>query len=778
MKTNIFLKPLYTLFVFLIPVISFSQTEVCTIETSLGDIKIELYGDKAPKTVENFLRYVDAGLYNGSDFFRVCTAENEADRDVKIQVIQGGDIAEDKCFDAIEIETTEHTGIKHLDGVVSMARLGPNSATSSFFICIGDQPSLDYQGKRNPDGYGFAAFAKVVEGMDVVREIQMGENEGQLLLKKVEIIKISRIFRKREILPPALSWSGKSEGLLFNGDEKWLTDFEKKSFNFSPNYLQTVAWFERLALSSELISTEVIGKSPQGRDIIMVIASKDKKFHQGDTSDRSKSVLLVQSGIHSGEIDGNDAGMMLLRDIAHNGKDYLLNDNNFLFIPILNVDGHENSSEFSRPNQRGPEIMGWRTNSNNLNLNRDYTKIETPGVAAVIDLINFYNPDLYIDIHVTDGADYQYDLTFSFNKYASHSKEITNWLMEEYQPYVYEGLEKMGHIPGPFINPYKAADFSKGVTGYNLGTRFSNGYGDVRRVPSVLLENHSLKPYKQRVLGTYVFLEQSIEVLSKTFQSLRRNIDLDTKTIPNEIALSFEMSEHTTDTIMFKGVKSKMHKRGVLNLPYVEWTGEKDQVRKLPYYQANSPQNIVEIPKYFYVPVEWSQVIEKIKQHGIKYEIIQKPLSKKLTFYKADEFQMRNTPYEGRFIIQKSTLEKVELEREFQAGSLKISTDQKLGLLAVFLLESNSPDSFFKWGYFNEVLSRTEYIEGYVLEPLAKKMMAENPQLKKEFEAELKNNPKMKSSPYAIYTWFYERSDYFDKDWKIIPIGMEYADLK
>jgi peptidyl-prolyl cis-trans isomerase A (cyclophilin A) len=200
MKTNIFLKPLYTLFVFLILVISFSQTEVCTIETSLGDIKIELYGDKAPKTVENFLRYVDAGLYNGSDFFRVCTAENEADRDVKIQVIQGGDIAEDKCFDPIEIETTEQTGVKHLDGVVSMARLGPNSATSSFFICIGDQPSLDYQGKRNPDGYGFAAFAKVVEGMDVVREIQKGENEGQLLLKKVQIIKISRISLK-SIIP-------------------------------------------------------------------------------------------------------------------------------------------------------------------------------------------------------------------------------------------------------------------------------------------------------------------------------------------------------------------------------------------------------------------------------------------------------------------------------------------------------------------------------------------------------------------------------------------------
>lgn len=162
------------------------------IETSEGVIKVELAADRAPKTVANFLRYVDAELYNNSSFIRTCTPENEADRDVKIVVIQSDTLSEDRCFAPIEIETTEQTGILHTDGVLSMARSEPNSATASYFITIGDQPSLDYKGARNPDGYGFAAFGRVTEGMDVVREINRAEEIGQYIVEPIEIIRVYR----------------------------------------------------------------------------------------------------------------------------------------------------------------------------------------------------------------------------------------------------------------------------------------------------------------------------------------------------------------------------------------------------------------------------------------------------------------------------------------------------------------------------------------------------------------------------------------------------------
>jgi len=173
---------------------SFAQKSIpCLIKTSLGNIKVELYSEKAPVSVANFLKYVDHRLYDGTNFFRVCTPENEKERKIKIQVIQGGDVPEGKSFEPITIETTRQTGIRHLDGTLSMARDKPNSATSSFFICVNDQPELDFAGKRNPDGQGFAAFGKVTKGMKVVRKIQAQKDKDQYLVNPVKIISIRRL---------------------------------------------------------------------------------------------------------------------------------------------------------------------------------------------------------------------------------------------------------------------------------------------------------------------------------------------------------------------------------------------------------------------------------------------------------------------------------------------------------------------------------------------------------------------------------------------------------
>jgi Peptidyl-prolyl cis-trans isomerase (rotamase) - cyclophilin family len=173
---------------------SFGQKPVkCLVKTELGDIKIELFADKAPVTVANFLKYVDNKLYDGSSFFRVCTRENEKNRKVKIQVVQGGDVPEGKEFAPIQMETTQQTGIHHLNGTLSMARDAPNSATSSFSICVNDQPELDFAGKRNPDGQGFAAFGRVTKGMKVVHKIHVQKDKDQYLIKPIKILSIRRI---------------------------------------------------------------------------------------------------------------------------------------------------------------------------------------------------------------------------------------------------------------------------------------------------------------------------------------------------------------------------------------------------------------------------------------------------------------------------------------------------------------------------------------------------------------------------------------------------------
>ena len=206
-------------------------------------------------------------------------------------------------------------------------------------------------------------------------------------------------------LPPAPAWHGASESLIAAADNPWITPTERNGFVETPNYEATRAWLERLDAASPLIRMETFGRTPQGRDMLVVYASAD-----GAQFDPKKPVLLIQAGIHPGEIDGKEAGMMLLRDICFGAKRSLLDHVNLVFIPIFNIDGHERSGPFNRPNQRGPANMGWRNTAQNLNLNRDYVKMDAPEMRALIALIHRVHPDLYLDIHVTDGMDYQYDI--------------------------------------------------------------------------------------------------------------------------------------------------------------------------------------------------------------------------------------------------------------------------------------------------------------------------------------------------------------------------------
>src|SRR5947208_2403687 len=214
-------------------------------------------------------------------------------------------------------------------------------------------------------------------------------------------------------LPPTLPWSGKSRMLLAKPNDPWITVAEKTGFHATPTYSQTVAYLRALSAVAPELRLVSLGRSPEGRDIWMAIVSRDRLFTPETMQRNAKPTLLVQGGIHAGEIDGKDAGLMFLRELTVGGRwRSLLDRANFLFVPILNVDGHERSSPYGRINQRGPVVTGSRTNARNLNLNRDYAKLDTPEVRAIVAALDQWKPDLYIDAHVTDGSDYQYDVTF------------------------------------------------------------------------------------------------------------------------------------------------------------------------------------------------------------------------------------------------------------------------------------------------------------------------------------------------------------------------------
>lgn len=577
----------------------------------------------------------------------------------------------------------------------------------------------------------------------------------------------------QDFLPETLPWNGKSKSLIASPTDPWVTPGELTGLTESPSYEETMAWLEKLDENSPYITMIPIGLSEQGRAIQMLIVSKNQEFTADEIARSKKSLILFQAGIHAGEIDGKDAGMMLLRDINQGEKLELLDKANLLFIPILNVDGHERKSEYGRVNQRGPKVMGWRTNAVNLNLNRDYTKLETAGIKAVAKVINDYDPDLYIDIHVTDGADYQYDVTYGFVETGGYSPEISSWLSTQFKPEVDQALKDQGHIPGPLLFAANGQDFSEGNVAFSFSPRFSHTYGDIRHLPAILIENHSLKPFEQRVLGTYVFLEQAIKSVGDHFVALQNAVESDSDQSMESVVVKYGFRETPADSMEFLGIKSEKITSELTGNEYVSWRAE-PITQQVPSILMDRPVSSVPVPKAYWIPSEWKEVIQKMKEHGIQMEVLEEAKELNLEYSTVTDYRMVSQPYEGKMRFQSFDLAKKYIKLSLQPGSVRVKTDQPLGELAVILLEPESVDSFFQWGYFNTILSQTEYMETYVMEPMAKQMLENDPELKKKFEEEKEKDEEFAKSPRRIYRWFYEQTPYIDQNWKVIPVGREW----
>ena len=573
-------------------------------------------------------------------------------------------------------------------------------------------------------------------------------------------------------LPPALPWSAVSEALIVPANDPWITPSERSGLTNTPTYAETIAWLNVLAEASQQVHLVSLGTSAEGREIWMVVASASGAATASALKRNGRPILLVQAGIHSGEIDGKDAGLMLLRDMTVGRvRADLLAGANFLFIPILSVDAHERRSATNRVNQRGPAGQGWRTNSRNLNLNRDYAKLDTEEIRAVVRAINKWQPDLYLDIHVTDGIDYQYDITFGHLGQFGWSPKIAKWLDDRLTPALTAELKAQGHIPGPLIFALDNADPDKGILSWASTPRYSDGYGAARHLPTVLVENHALKPYRQRVLGTYVLLATAMQTLARYGTELRRAVTADQSREPKNVPLSWKGPDKAQREVSFKGMSWRKRPSDITGSEQIEWTGEARTVN-LPVLALDAPALTVRRPKAYWIPPAWKGVISRLALHGIYMETMSSARTVRVEFDRLSDIQFDAAPFEGRMRVKAQTTPEVRSIR-FPAGSVRVPTSQPLGDLVVNLLEPQGPDSFFQWGFFLEVLQRTEYVEGYVMEPLAQRMLDADPQLRRDFETALKGDPEMAASPRARLQWFYRRTPYFDANWRLYPVGRE-----
>ena len=574
------------------------------------------------------------------------------------------------------------------------------------------------------------------------------------------------------ILPPELPWSGKSRSLMVPTDHPWVTPAEKTGLARTSRYEQTVSWLRKLVDAAPELAMVSLGTSPERREIWMVIASEPGASTPEALRANGKPILLAQAGIHAGEIDGKDAGMMLLRDLTVRGNlSDLLREANFLFVPIFNVDGHERFTRFNRMNQRGPEESGWRVNARRLNLNRDYSKLDTPEMRALVTALNRWEPDLYLDLHVTDGLDYQYDITFGYNGPHAFSPKIAGWLDRYLAPAVNHDLREWGHTPGPLIFPTDLKDPENGLILWTGDIRFSNGYGDARHLPTVLVENHSLKRYDQRVLATYIFLESALRTLGRQGDRLRKAIESDRSRKTARVPLDWQIAADAADWLNILGVESRRHPSPISGGERVEWTGI-PAVLEHPYQKQTEPSITVDRPIAYWIPPAWNDVIERLEIHGVRFERISEPRVIAVEMYRIREPVLETAPFEGHVRVTGTPhLEKIR--RIFPPGSVRVPTSQPLGILAMLLLEPAAPDSFFQWGFFHQILQRTEYAEAYVMEPMAERMLAGDEALRAEFEEKLREDAEFAADPDARLLWFYQRTPYFDPEWLLYPVARE-----
>lgn len=548
----------------------------------------------------------------------------------------------------------------------------------------------------------------------------------------------------------------------------WTTPAEASHFRTTPSYADTLAYLQRLQRAAPgKIRLETFGTTPEGRPMTVVIASGDGTFSPQAARDARKPVVLLQAGIHPGEIEGKDAGLMLLRDFAVTGKlPHLLDHAVLVYIPVFSVDGHENTSPYHRINQNGPESMGFRGQSQYLNLNRDYIKADAPEMRAWLKLWQRWLPDFLIDVHTTDGADYQYDLTWYTEDPHKLDPGVDAWqkaLMEVAIP----AYEARGHLASIYLEFKDGRDPRKGIANFGSGPRFSTGYAALQDRPALLIETHMLKPYAVRVHAVYDLVDVLLQRIGAHPQALlKTTAAADARTIARaqdpsaRVALTFKPDPASTPYEL-KGYAFTVRHSAISGSDWIQYHPTRPQRYTIPNWNGLLPDVSVIPPAAYAIPAQWTVLVDRLDAHGIAYRRLARPLDLSAPGYQLDQPQWAAKPFEGHLMLRDFQTHAVTRKVTLPAGSVIVPLDQRAANVAIELLEPQAPDSLLHWGYLDAIFEPKEYGEPRVLERLARQMLAADPALEAAFERRLHDDPAFAGDPAARLMFFFERSPWY-----------------
>ncbi|HYG06036.1 MAG TPA: M14 family metallopeptidase [Stenotrophomonas sp.] len=549
---------------------------------------------------------------------------------------------------------------------------------------------------------------------------------------------------------------------------------ERSGFVDTGRYEEVIALCEAFAARyPAAVRCIEFGTTPEGRPMKALAVSTAGALDPAAAAAAKLPVVLIQGGIHAGEIDGKDAGFLALRQLldgeASRGT---LDKVVWLFLPVFNVDGHERFGAWNRPNQRGPREMGWRVTAQNLNLNRDYVKADAPEMQAMLRLVQQWDPLLYVDLHATDGAQFEHDVSIQVEpvhagdaRLGADGKALRGAVIAD--------LARQGSLPLPYYPSFVVDDDpSSGFEDSVPPPRFSHGYFQLRNRFGMLVETHSWKPYPQRVRITRNTIVSVLEQAARHGRQWRADAAAaDRANLGGQpVALDYKASDRVRQ-VDFRGyayTRTPSPVSGALMTRYDENT---PQLWHLPLRDDVRPSVVVTAPRGGYVvpAAHAAWVGEKLRQHGIAFQVLGAQGSLPLQTFRADQADFAAQSVEGhqRLSVQGQWRDE---SRAVGAGALFVPIAQPQARLVMALLEPQAPDSLLQWGEFNNAFERKEYMEAYVAEDVAEKMLADDPALKAEFERRVREDAAFAADPRARLDFFYRRHPAWDERYRLYPV--------
>ncbi|TXH23310.1 MAG: hypothetical protein E6Q95_00400 [Chitinophagaceae bacterium] len=552
--------------------------------------------------------------------------------------------------------------------------------------------------------------------------------------------------------------------------QKITTKVENSSFKETPTYYEIIDWWKKLDALSPKVTMKAMGTTDAGFPLHLILVNNKGYQDIKKIKQDNQRIIFVNNGIHPGEPDGIDASMMLVRDIVE--KKVSLPDNITLaIIPVYNIGGCLNRSENYRVDQNGPNAFGFRGNSQNYDLNRDFIKCDSKEAKTFTEIFHWLDADIFIDNHVSNGADYQHIMTLLTTQHNKMGGSMGKYLHEVMRPAIYQSMQLKNYPLIPYVNVWGNGP-DKGWNEFWDSPRYGSGYGTLWNTFSFVTESHMLKPYEQRVKGTYALMQSFIDFASNNSAQLKlqkQKAELQTQQ-QQEFPIKYRLDSITNTNYLFKGYEAGRTTSGVSGLQVLFYDKTKPYEKQIPIYDHYQPVKFIKKPKAYIIPQGWVKVIELLNLNQVKMQALKKDTSIHVEIYYIDNYKSSATPYEGHHLNSSVTLIKKEQKVNFRKGDILIPMNQKANRFLIETLEPEAEDSYFVWNFFDGILGQKEGFSGYAFEPIAAEYLKQHPQLKAELEKKKATDAAFANSASAQLNFVYMNSPFYEPDFKKYPV--------